>query len=194
MAIPFATPSRVFKSRASAKAFIRDEIVRKYPLRTPIPRGAHHDFLTEVLTLHPEAQEKIGSGVDYFYIEETWRLPGKESVSRDQRAIVLVRTDGGKCDWSYVYVVDQPATAANVKSALHFALDEGRRERRDSDFASGEPVTCALTGEVIAQKHQADTRHLSPTWDELTTGFADEHGGWDKIKTHSGKDGIFRWA
>lgn len=191
MAIPFVTPSRIFRSRAAAKNYVRDEILHAYPLRTRIPAGAHHQLLTEVLELHSDADEKIGPGIDHFYVEETWRLAGREAVGRDQRAIIAVRTDGTERDWSYHHVIDQPTTAANVKSALAFALDTGRLARRDADFASGEPVICTLTGEIIAQKHQADTRHLKPTWSEITAGFALEHGGWGAIETHSGNGSIF---
>jgi len=192
MAIPFSTPSMTFRSRKAAKEYIRDNILRAYDLRTRIPAGAHDQLLREVLRLHSDAEEKIGPGIDHFYVQETWRLPGKEAVGRDQRAIIVVRTDGSERDWSYWHVIDQPGEAANVKSALAFALDHGRLRRRDADFAAGmPPVFCALTGELIKQKHQADTRHLSPTWGELTQAFADAHGGWGAIETHSGNGYIF---
>lgn len=190
MAIPFVIPSRTFSSRTAAKNYIRDEILHAYPVGQRIAEGTHHTVLSEVLELHPNASEKIGPGIEYFYVEETWRLPGKEAVGKDQRAILVVRTDGEQRDWSYRHVIDSPTTAANVKSALAFALESGRLERRDADFSAG-PVTCALTGQLIAQKHQADTRHLNPTWHELTSGFVEIHGGWDAIETHSGNGGIF---
>lgn len=192
MAIPFNVPSMSFRSRRAAKDYIRDNILRSYALRTPIPAGPHDQLLREVLRLHSDAEEKIGPGVDHFYIEETWRLPGKEAVGRDQRAIIAVRTDRTERDWSYWHVIDQPNVAANVKSALAFALDDGRLRRRDAAFAAGAaPVTCALTSDVIDQKHQADTRHLSPTWGALTEAFAATQGGWDQIDTHSGDGYVF---
>jgi hypothetical protein len=191
MAIPFVIPSGRFKSRTAAKNYIRDEILHAYPLRQPIPEGTHHQVLSEVLELHSDAAEKIGPGIDYFYVEETWRLLGKETVGKNQRAIIVVRTDGTSRDWSYQHVIDSPTVAANVKSALAFALDDDRIRRRDEDFDSGKEIFCALTGDRIEQKHQADTRHLSPTWSELTSGFAAEHGGWDAIETHSGNGFIF---
>lgn len=192
MAIPLVIPSRTFRSRTEAKNYIRDEILYTYPLRTPIPSGTHDQVLREVLELHSDAVEKIGPGIDHFYVEETWRLPSKEAVARSQRAIIVVRTDGTERDWSYRHVIDSPSEAANVKSALAFALDSGRIRRRDADFADGmPPVYCARTGELIKQKHQADTQHLSPTWGELTQAFADAHGGWGAIETHSGNGYIF---
>jgi len=192
MAIPFVIPSRTFKSRTAAKNFVRDEILHAYPLRERIPVGTHEQILREILELHSDADEKIGEGIDYFYVQETWRLPGKEAVGRKQRAIIVVRTDGSERDWSYHHVIDSPTEAANVKSALAFAIDDARVRRRDEDFASdSEPVYCALSGELIEQKHQADTRHLSPTWAELTEGFAAEHGGWGAISTHSGNGYVF---
>ncbi len=141
MAIPFVTPSRTFNSRTEAKNYIRDEILHAYPVGEPIRRGLHHQLLSEVLELHPNADEKIGPGIDYFYVEETWRLPGKEAVGRDERAILVVRTDGEQRDWSYTHVIDRPTPAANVKSALAFALETGRLARRDADCAAG-PVMC----------------------------------------------------
>lgn len=180
-----------FRSRAAAKNYIRDEIARHYPLRTPIPRGTHHQLLAEMLELHSDAEEKIGPGIDHFYVEETWRLPGRHAVARDHRAIIVVRTDGEERDWSYYHVIDSPTPVANVKSAFAFALDKPRIDRRDADFATGELIYCAVTGDVIAQKHQADTRHLDPTWHELTSGFVQEHGGWEAIETHSGNGFVF---
>ncbi|WP_396659184.1 DCL family protein [Microbacterium oxydans] len=190
MAIPFVIPSRTFASRTAAKNYIRDEILHAYDVGERISAGTHHQILSEMLELHSEATEKIGPGIDHFYIEATWRLPGKEAVGRNQRAIIVVRTDGEQRDWSYHHVIDSPTKAANVKSALAFALDNGRLARRDIDFAAGE-VRCAVSGEVIPQKHQADTRHLNPTWHELTSGFVGQHGGWDAIETHSGNGGVF---
>ncbi|WP_123695919.1 DCL family protein [Agrococcus jenensis] len=191
MAIPFIVPSRVFRSRTEAKNYIRDEILRAYDIRQAIPTDSvHHQLLLEVLELHADAVDKIGPGIVHFYVEETWRLPGREAVGRDQRALMVVRSDGKAVDWSYHHVIDSPTPAANVKSALAFALETSRLERRDADFASG-PVTCAITGQVIPQKHQADTRHLDPTWHELTTGFVGTIGGWGAVETHSGKGGAF---
>jgi hypothetical protein len=192
MASPFVVPSRTFPSKSAAKNYIRDEILHAYDLRRPIPAGTHDQILREILELHSDAAEKIGPGIDHFYIEETWRLPGREAVGRSQRAIIVVRTDGTERDWSYRHVIESPTKAANVKSALAFALDDGRLRRRDADFAAGmPPVHCARTGEVITQKHQADTQHLKPTWSELTSGFVKEHGGWSAIETHSGNGYIF---
>lgn len=191
MAIPFIVPSMAFRSRSAAKNYIRDRILHAYPLRQKIASELHHQLLSEVLELHSSAGDKIGPGIDYFYVEETWRLPGKEAVSRDQRAIIVVRVDGEHRDWSYRHVIDEPTTAANVKSALAFALEEGRLRRRDEDFGTGEPIYCYLTGEQIIQKHQADTRHIRPAWRELTAEFAEHNGGWDAIETHSGNGTIF---
>ncbi len=192
MSIPFVIPSRTFPSRTAAKNYIRDEILHSYPVRAPIPAGTHDQILREVLELHSDAIEKIGPGIDHFYVEETWRLPGREAVGRNQRAIIVVRADGTERDWSYRHVIDSPTEVANVKSALAFALEGGRLRRRDADFAAGmPPIYCARTGELIKQKHQADAQHLSPTWSQLTEGFVSAHGGWSAIETHSGNGYIF---
>ncbi|TFC01486.1 DUF3223 domain-containing protein [Cryobacterium adonitolivorans] len=108
MAIPFVIPSMSFRSRTAAKNYIRDNILRAYELRTRIPAGPHDQLLREVLRLHSDAEEKIGPGTDYFYVQETWRLPGREAVGRDQRAIIVVRSDATERDWSYWHVIDQP--------------------------------------------------------------------------------------
>jgi hypothetical protein len=192
MAIPFVTPSMTFGSRTAAKDFIRDNILHAYKLRTRISVGPHDQLLREVLQLHPDAEEKAGPGIDYFYVQETWRLPGKDAVGRNLLAIIAVRSDGTERDWSYHHVIDQPNEVAIVKNALAFSLENGRLRRRDTEFAAGmPPVRCALTGKLIKQKHQADTRHLNPTWSELTEGFAHAHGGWSAIETHSGNGQIF---
>jgi hypothetical protein len=189
--IPFIVPSRSFPSRTAAKNAIRDEILHAYPLRTRIDNEPHHQLLSEVLELHSDATEKIGSGIDHFYVEETWRLPGREAVSRKQRAIIVARTDGTHEDWSYRHVIDEPTVMANVKSALAFSIEEGRLRRRDADFGAGTTITCFLTGEAIDQKHQADTRHFSPTWHQITSDFVDQNRGWAAIETHSGHGKIF---
>jgi len=191
MAIPFVVPSMEFRSKTAAKNYIRDEILYSYELRTKIDNPAHHQLLSEVLELHEHAAEKMGSGIDHFYVEETWRLPGKAAVARNLRAIIVVDSSGNSADWSYHHVIDSPSVAAQVKSALHFAIDAERLRRRDMVFDSGTVVRCAVTGEVIEQKHQADTRHLDPTWGELTQTWVDGVGGWDAVPTHSGRGTIF---
>ncbi|MDC0711476.1 DCL family protein [Stigmatella sp. ncwal1] len=191
MAIPFIVPSMSFKSRKAAKDYIRDNILHAYPLRERIDQKKHHQLLSEVLELHSHADEKIGPGIDHFYVEETWRLDGKEMVGRDKRAIMVVRKDQTNRDWSYTHVIDNPTPMANVKSALASALEPERVRRRDEDFASGAPIFCAVSSKLIPTKQQADTRHLDPTWHVLTERFVKQHGGWEAIETHSGKDKIY---
>ncbi|WP_146077441.1 hypothetical protein [Rathayibacter rathayi] len=129
-----------------------------------------------------------GSAVDWSYYNEAYaKFPGAPSEKA---------SDQGFCEALPEFcislnVIENPTRAAQVKSALAFPLVGARLRRRDAAFATGEVVLCALTGDIIAQKHQADTRHLDPTWEELTSRFVELHGGWDAIATHSGHGGIF---
>jgi hypothetical protein len=56
--------------------------------------SAEHNVLLELIKLHPKANEKIGSGIDYFFVQKSkWKF--------NQFNFMIKRTDGSTVDFSY---------------------------------------------------------------------------------------------
>jgi hypothetical protein len=80
---------KFFEKQSDANLFIK-ELLNSQPLKTVIPEP-HHSFLSALLSLHPRAAEKIGSGIKHFTVEP---------ATQGTRCFYLTRTDGTKIDFS----------------------------------------------------------------------------------------------
>lgn len=123
------------------------------------------ELLSELVSRHPEAAEKIGPGIEFWvvcsnkdigYTSKGFRL---KQVNRDE----LVR-------FSYLDVLKRPNHKDLVAEALTQEALEITREFRTQAFKDG-PVLCAKTGVVITEKTDADVVHLSPSRRELHLSF-----------------------
>jgi hypothetical protein len=67
------------------------ELLNGQPLKVPIPEPGH-TLLSNLLSRHPRAAEKIGPGISHFTVE-----PAEHGT----RCFYLTRIDGTKTDFSY---------------------------------------------------------------------------------------------
>lgn len=79
-----------FQTQKDAQEYIQG-ILYRYPLKTPIPEP-DHSFLCALVSLHPSAAEKIGTGIDHFTVEKA--LGGTV-------CFYVTRTDGSRSDFSF---------------------------------------------------------------------------------------------
>lgn len=123
------------------------------------------ELLSELVSRHPEAAEKIGPGIEFWvvcsnkdigYASKGFRL---KQVNRDE----LVR-------FSYLDVLKRPSRKDLVAEALTQEALEITREFRTQAFKDG-PVLCSKTGVVITEKTDADVVHPSPSRRELHLSF-----------------------
>lgn len=93
--IPVNLPSKQFATKKQAREFFT-EMLHRYEDEM-IVNEADYKFLIELLSLHPEANEKIGIGVRRFY-----RRISEEGTP----CFYLERTDGTNDDFSFHWIID----------------------------------------------------------------------------------------
>lgn len=108
-------------------------------------------FLRALLENHPEAEAKIGCGVQRIFI-------GPDGHGRF--CFWLERTDGTKTDWSFVWCLKGgPDKRADVLAAFRFSVKEQVTAFRAAAYALGGTVLCALTSVPVA----SDDSHVDHT-------------------------------
>lgn len=185
MATPITLGPRDFFSKSAAKTYIGSEILHRYGVGVPIDNQEHIEVLMDVLFLKDNADEKIGGGINYFYVEHTSKF--RDYVSPDALTLVIRHIDPNErdVDFGYTATIDGADSAAKVKDALRHEAEPLRDRFKFGHFASGE-VVHDIEGEPMTEHDQAEVRYGSPTWGEMTFAFAHVHGGWDAIETTSG--------
>lgn len=87
---PLTIGEKRFETQKAANLFIK-ELLNGQPLKAAIPEP-HYSFLCALISRHPRAAEKIGSGIGRFTVERA--LHGT-------RCFYLTRVDGSRTDFSY---------------------------------------------------------------------------------------------
>lgn len=149
----------------------------------------HDLMLREVVDRHPDRDEKVGPGIDHFFIGLT-ADGGRVAVRPDAIGIWIRHTDGQPVDFSYQTAVRGGNLKTDAKEAMRLAVEDARFTHRDAIFAAGGPVHSDLTGATFASRSEAQVIYLSPSWGQLTYRFAESEGGWAAIATHSGHGGV----
>lgn len=190
MAIPVILDSFAWPTKAAAeKAF--QAILRSsgYEAYDPITEPIHDLMLRELLDRHPDAAEKIGGGVDYFFVGRT-SDGDKFNVSSDAIGIWIRRKDGSNVDFSYLTAIRSHTPESDAKEGLRLAVDDARMAYRAERFKAGTPVPSDLSNQLIVERDQAHVVYLDPTWGQLTYRFAEREGGWMNIRVHSGSGSV----
>lgn len=160
-----------------------------YKVDDRISNPVDEQMLSELLDRHPDAVEKTGSGVDYFYIGRT-SDGDKFNVSSDAIGIWIHRTDGTDVDFSYQTAIKLPSAKANAHEALRLAVDGRRMAYREMRLAASGPVTSDLTNAPIASREDAVVYYDNPSWGQLAYRFAEDEGGWSVVLVHSGHGSV----
>ncbi|MFE6841107.1 DUF3223 domain-containing protein [Streptomyces sp. NPDC057686] len=128
---------------------------------------ADEEFLRDLITLHPDYEEKAGVGVGGFVVVRTeW----------NNRGLMLVRIDGSDIDISWQDCLKATPHARQVDGCLRRAVKPQVLAVLTEAFAHG-PVVCGITGDSIASPREADVDHYLPEFKELASSFIQEHGG-----------------
>ncbi|CAN5518213.1 hypothetical protein BH10ACT6_BH10ACT6_01510 [soil metagenome] len=181
--------SQSFHSKKTAKAYISVEILHKYDIGTPIDNPEHKAVLYDVLRRKENAAEKIGSGIDYFYVDYTSKFR-EEYVKPDARTIVIHHTSSAEpdVDFGYGRVIDGSSDVDYSKEALRYAVAQRRDDFKFGHFLNGRKPLDS-DGNPIDSHEDSEVRYRDPDWGTLTADFAESQGGWEAIETHSG-DGV----
>lgn len=159
-----------------------------YDVYARISDPIHDLMLRELLDLHPDAAEKIGVGVDHFFVGKT-SDGDKFNVRSDATGIWIQRTDGSKVDFSYRTCIISHTPESDAKEGLRLAVEDRRLAYREDRMASG-TFSSDLSGKPFAARDDAQVIYNNPTWGQLAYRFAEREGGWEKILVHSGSGAV----
>lgn len=188
-AIPVVLPSFTWSSKSVAFVAFRSlHDGNSYAVYDRISDPEHDLMLRELLDLHPDAANKIGIGVDYFYVGRT-KDGDKVNVRPDATGIWIKRTDGSEVDFSYRTCINNHTDESNAKEGLRIAVEDRRLAYRESRVAEGTLVS-DISGASFASRESASVIYVNPAWGQLTYRFAQIEGGWGAIAVHSGRGSV----
>lgn len=115
-------------------------------------KPADHAFLSDLLQMHPDAKEKIGPGIGYFYV----------GVNREygSHGFFLRRRDGSRVDFSYRACLNPPTLVADARKAMRDAVAYQVADFKTRAFSGGE-VRCALSG-IPVTPETCEIDHVRP--------------------------------
>lgn len=148
---PIVISGFTFTTKKAAKEFIgriRDKYADGIALQEP-----DHLILEELLSMHPEALDKIGCGINQFSVRT-------DSVFRRTRHFVVHRTDGTHTDFSFHSCIDGSNPRRDRLEALRRALEPSILRFRDLSFKAPY-ASCPLTGTAITP-HTCHIDHAPP--------------------------------
>jgi Protein of unknown function (DUF3223) len=151
VAIPISIAGSQFATKKAAKARI-SELRDSYQDGVIIP-DPDSSFLAELLTLHPESDDKIGAGVSHFTVST-------DTVFGRTRHFVVHRRDGSSTDFSFHACIDGRKDRRDRLEALRRAIEPSILRFRDQQFASG-PMTCPFLS-VGLSPSSCHVDHVSP--------------------------------
>lgn len=98
-------------------------------------------FLSALIELHHERDQKIGVGIRRFFVGSDLRFGG--------RCFWIERIDGTRTDFSFKTCLKPPTHESDVRQALRFLITPQVMAFRDNAFFLASEVACAITGEMV---------------------------------------------
>jgi len=132
----------------------------------PIGRVSHNIAIQKLhllIALHPDAERKIGSGVDHFKVERNALGAGQ--------GLWLVRSDGTEASFSYKRCITgvRQSSYGKVCEALRFSVRSQLIAFRETLQI---PAKCAISGKDIVHRSDLHIDHQIPFW-RLLQDFAE---------------------
>jgi hypothetical protein len=143
------------ESFASKKALIDRirGILHGYPEKTALKAG-DHALLMDLLSRHPEAEQKIGPGVARFWVQTN-------PVYTNTRNFWALRTDGTTTDFSYLECLNPSTPMQRFHRACRAAVAPDIMDFKVRFFAQRPEYACPYTGEALSL-HNAHVDHAIP--------------------------------
>jgi hypothetical protein len=141
----------VFATKKAAEAEIR-RILHDSPLRSPL-RGVDAELITALVSNHPHAAEKIGSGIRHIDVR---------IIDYGQRGFWITHTDNSSCDFSYRRALDGALTPrAQCLQAMRSAVRDQIEEFRRQEFSRHIIIVCPLTDEDLTANDRTHVDHIN---------------------------------
>jgi len=154
MAKPITIGQYDFKTKKAAKDYIRD-LRDRYPVDGVEITGCDELFLHDILALHPEASDKIGSGINNFTVET-------DPEFRRTRHFMIHRADGSCTDFSFNACIDGRNDRADRLESLRRAVEDQIVSFRDDAFSGSTQVICPIDGSTLTP-NTCHVDHVSPS-------------------------------
>lgn len=179
--VQFDTFSWPTKSAAMAEF---SAVLNSYSIGDRITDPDHERLLYEALDRHPHGAQKVGDGIDYFYVGATSQDKAAR-VRKDAKGFWIQRLDGSPEDFSYKSAIDGASPKIDAKDALRQAVLLELQLYKADRFAAGTAVS-DLTGAPLTDDETTWVIYLTPDWGQLTYRFAELHGGWTALAVDPG--------
>lgn len=158
-----------FATKAAFERWLRARVAA-LPLKVELT-GRDHELAWAILERRRSRVEKIGPGVDAF-----WVAPDFGSG----RSFRLRRVDGTIDSFSWRKAVAEGTQLSFVTAALRVAVWPEIKGFRRAAFERGGPVLCALTGEVLTEE-TCEVDHVTEFW-KLRDRWVEGVGGLDAVQ------------
>lgn len=143
-----------FPTQTLAEKHFR-QILYAYTPGERVSEREHEEHLRLLIENHPEVVQKVGAGIDYFFVN---------NAKASTRCFYLSRIDGSTTDFSFLTAIkgQEPPLLSQFKEACREAVQPHLLEAKDNYFkenqnARGE-VECEVTRQLIT-KDDAQVDH-----------------------------------
>jgi hypothetical protein len=129
---------------------------------------SEYDLLYETIQLHPKKDEKIGVGIDYFFVQPS-KWNGK------QFNFMIKRIDGSQVDFSYINCLKKDKTVKNHWNQIFREIitpqTDAFRQKAFENVGVGDKFVCSHTN-LKFSKRNAHVDHIFPlTFDSIYKEF-----------------------
>jgi Protein of unknown function (DUF3223) len=153
-----------FGSQAKLKEYTR-EILYKYNLNQELSSEDLKFMIALIQKRHPDADEKIGDGIERMWIQENTVSHGTH------RGFRFERVDGSMDNFSYKACIEKPpSTASHFLMACRESVSSHVNIYREEAFQNTETLECPITGELITLK-ESYVAYSFPSFKKLTEQF-----------------------
>lgn len=139
---PLVVGHFTFPSKKALELRCREILHKHHPERT-IPE-ADTTFLRALLEKHRQSAQKIGCGVERFFVRINPHWSGKPN-----KGFWLQRTDGTETDFSYIACITPPSQRTEVMKGFRTVIHPDVRDFKQRAFKSACRVPCAATGALV---------------------------------------------
>ena len=139
--------------------------------------------MMELIRRHPNAEQKIGSGIEKFEVREN-------PVFKNQKTFYLVRNDGSETDFSFRMCISgkSPTTWANFCVAARNSISSQIIIFKTAAFLGVDAAKCQITGEDV-EWNSCHVDHVTP-FSDLLQMFIEQKSIDTSIEhTKGGEDG-----
>ncbi|WP_084685318.1 DCL family protein [Nonomuraea coxensis] len=178
---PILIGERFFSTKSDALQECRG-ILYHYPVGACVQDPTHEQFLVDLLQLHPDAERKVGSGIDHFEVRANPLYPNKVSF-------FIVRTDGSETEFSFTKCLTPPTQRELVLRAMRQVVGPQVIAFLNAAFRNSDQVRCAVTDVILESPNEVHVDHFDPEFIDLATDYVLAHGGWDAFDLIS-TDGV----